>query len=455
MEQADSDGDARRRAYRMVDKLTLPEAFTSDGSVDEENTLSQGNRNEPEPEPQLGESGKKTSDSINGDDSPLNIEKILIRFDEISRNRYRGGTPKYYMWWFRRFATHANLERYNRRQIAGNQGKKMILGFLSTLPKRSVKVANAAIKSVWRRGIGLPYPIETDIDLDRPPKAMPRSVPPDSIIREYMAKLNNENDPYLRALWMIKANYGWRPQHTCKMKWRNVEFDENGMPVRFIGDGARELYKNNSVIIATIFPDVADALLQLRKMPGYDSSPEKPIFPFRYIATGKFVSSEAIIANKNPRRKYPHHIRLTPTEQKPDDLRTHWESIWEKYGVQKMRMCDIRHWVSKACKDAGLTEKDQDVACALMGHDPAPGINMQNWYATKSVEEIIDLQKLRLPNGPLGTLRVDIQVTSDIPQEIAKLWLKYSNGEIGTFDLTNELESIKNRQLQKTPKMEL
>jgi len=441
-------------AYKASDKYTLEDAHIPGESEDGDNSLSQGNRNEPEPDTQLGESGKNTVDSVNEDDQPLNIEKILLRFDEIGKNRYRGDTPMAYKRWFKRFADHADLQKYTRRQIAGPLGKRLILDFLSTVRKRSQKVANYGIKSVWRRGLNLPYPVEADIDLDRPPKPMPRSVPPDSIIREWAQKLNNENDAYYRAFWLVETNYGWRPQAICKMKWRNVEWDENGRPVRFIGDGAKEIYKNNSAIVAVIFPEIAGALMDLRKMPGYDPSPEKPIFPYRYLAKGSFTTSDAITTKKTSARKHPYKVRNTPTEQRTCNLRIHWDYLRKKHGLPKLRMCDVRHWVSKTCKRAGLTEQDRDVVCALMGHDPDPGSNMQNWYSAKTVEEIIDLQLMRLPNGPLGMLFADVQMSSDIPPELATLWLSYSNGQICTFDLVREIETLKNRQILKPTKME-
>ena len=453
MKPAESSGCPVEGANQTTDKFTLEDAHLPVGSEDGDNSLSQGNRNEPEPNTQLGEPGKTGQDAEREEDLPLNIDKIILRFDEMSRNRYRGTTPRYYRWQFRRFAKYAELEKYSRRQIAGPLGKRLILEFLSTLPKRSVKFANAGIKSVWKRGIGLPYPVEPDMDLDRPPKTMPRNVPPTKVIKEWAEALEHEKDPYHQLLWLLEVNYGWRPSHICKMKWRNVQWDESGIPLTFIGDGARESYKNNSVIVAAIYPEVMKALIEIRKMENYDPSPEKPILPFRYLKRGDFVSCQAIIDHRNSPtcRKHPYKIRTTPTEQDTQGLDSHWTYLMGKYSLPKLRMCDIRHWVSSTCKKAGIPK---DVACRIMGHDPEAGKDMQDWYSCMTIEDIVDVQRIKLPNGPLGTLSVEISISSDIPAEVASLWLKYSTGQIGLNNLMNEIEMLKNRQTVKPPEME-
>jgi hypothetical protein len=212
-------------------------------------------------------------------------------------------------------------------------------------------------------------------------------------------------------------------------------------------------YKTNSVIVAAIFPEVADALLAIRKMEGYDSSPEKPILPYRYSVTGKFVSSDLIKSKKSTGRKHQYIIRTTPSEQRPADLRVHWNNMMKKHGFS-LRMRDCRHFVTKKCKDIGLTGVDRDVASRLTGHDPDPGANMQDWYSAKSIEEIIDQQKMRLPDGPLGQLYADVQITSDIPSELTGYWQKYLKGEIDTFEMVRRVEALKNDILLNTSRIE-
>ena len=453
MMPAEGRQDARSMATETTNNVIPSNNISPLESEDGENSLSMRKADETESNTQLGEPGKTGQESNLEDDLSLNIDKILLRFDEMSRNRYRGSTPRFYRWQFRRFAKHADLEKYSRRQIAGPLGKRLILNFLSTLPKRSVKVANAGIKSVWKRGLGLPYPVEPDMDLDRPPKTVPRNVPPTQTIKEWADALEHEKDPYYRLLWLLEANYGWRPSHICKMKWRNVQWDESGTPLTFLGDGARESYKNNSVIVAVIYPEVRKALIEIRKMADYDPSPEKPILPFRYLKRGVFVSCQAIMDHKDQQsgRKHPYKVRTAASEQETRDLESHWIYLMGKYSLPKLRMCDVRHWVSSTCKKAGTPK---EVVCRLMGHDPAAGRDMQDWYSCMTIEDIVDQQQIKLPNGPLGTLSVEISISSDIPAEVASLWLKYSTGQIGLNNLMNEIETLKNQQTTKLPAME-
>jgi integrase len=422
--------------YEPSDKFTSSEAHIPCGSEDGDNSLSQGNRNETDQNTQAGALGDGSVSSFDVDER-LNIEKILARFDELSGPRYRGRTPETYKLWFRGFAKKVKLEDYSRQQLATRKGKELVLNYLKTLPPRSLRSKNAGIKAVWKRGIGIPYPVEPNEDMPRPPKTMRRSVPPDKIVKEWAEILDMEKDPYYRLLWSLEANYGWRPSHICKLKWRNVEFDETGKPISIIGDGAKEQYKTNSAIIATVFPSVSEALLAIREMPEYDSSPEKSILPFRYVS-GKFTGAGRVIRNM-------------PVEQSSIQLYDQWCRLQRKRNLPKLRMCDLRHWVSKTCNRIGM---DRQAICCLMGHDPEANKDMQVWYSMMSIEEILDEQKMRLPDGPLRNLAPDVQMIYELPKEVVDLWTRFRTGQIGTLDFLGEAETLRKRQIQKSVQIE-
>jgi len=436
MTPARSDRRPDEGAYNPSDKFTLEEVHSPSESEDGDNSLSQGNGNETDQDTQAGALGDSDKHDLE-DDGQLNIEKILVRFDELSGPRYRGCTPETYKLWFRRFAEAVRLENHSRRQLATRKGKELVLGYLKTVPPRSLRSMNAGIKAVWKRGIGIPYPVEPTEDLPRPPKTMRRSVPPDKIVREWAEILDLEKDPYYRLLWLLEVNYGWRPSHICKLKWRNVEFDESGKPIAIIGDGAKEQYKTNSAIIATIFPAVAEALLAIKDMQGYDPSPEKSILPFRYVS-GRFTGPGKI-------------SRKIPEEQGSQQLYEQWRRLQRKYDLPKLRMCDIRHWVSKTCNRIGM---DRQAICCLMGHDPEANKDMQVWYSMMSIEEILDEQRMRLPEGPLRNLAPDIQMVYEIPKEVVDLWSKFRFGQIGTMEFLNEAEALRKRHMEKPVRIE-
>jgi len=73
------------------------------------------------------------------------------------------------------------------------------------------------------------------------------------------------------------------------------------------------------------------------------------------------------------------------------------------------------------------------------------------WAWKRSLYE----QRMKLPDGVLGTLVGGIKISDDVPREIVELWTKYSAGQIGSFDFLKEVEGIRNRQTAKPASIDI
>jgi hypothetical protein len=70
-----------------------------------------------------------------------------------------------------------------------------------------------------------------------------------------------------------------------------------------------------------------------------------------------------------------------------DQLRMEWNRIQEKHGLPKLRMKDLRHWVSTNCRKAGLSTPASNY---MQGHDPAAGKGMRDVYDNESLDDILE-----------------------------------------------------------------
>jgi len=221
-------------------------------------------------------------------------------------------------------------------------------------------------------------------------------------------------------MWFFIAQYGWRPQHVRKIKWRNVLFDSKGKPYAITADGSQEDFKTEAPIIAWLFPDVKEALTTwMKESP--DISSEKPILPWRnafgYIEVREMTDSL---------------------------LRNHWKRLQEKWNLPKLLPTEMRHWVATACRKANLSRQ---ASASLTGHDSSSGGSMRDWYDFPQSQETLEEQAQCLPNGPLGIFRrANVEVLDTLPDEAITLMHDFFEGKMGVFDLAGQMEEIRLRQ---------
>ena len=257
------------------------------GAEEGDNSALDG-KHEPEMEPRLGTDGKGLIKALDGDDFPLRVFEVTERFRQQTRTRLKDDSAKQYVKAFKRFAKTVNLESYTRRQLSGPKGRMLILAYLDGIPKRSWSWIVTVLKPVWLYGFDLVWLIDSKRDLPKLPRRQRRQSPPDAQVRIWAKALANEKDAYLHLLWLMIAQHGWRPSLVCRLKWRNVQYNEQGKPVAIVADGAQESFKTCCPVAARLTPDVVEALVEWRKTA--DASPDHPILPWK-SATGKLVCS--------------------------------------------------------------------------------------------------------------------------------------------------------------------
>lgn len=293
----------------------------------------------------------------------------------------------------------------------------LILAHLEGIPRPSWRWVTAALKPVWVYGLNLPWPIDSRRDLPKLPRVRRRQSPPDSQVKAWAKALSNEKDVYLRLLWLLLAQHGWRPYHVCKMKWRNVQRNESGKPIAIVADGAQEAFKTCSPVAARLAPDVAETLTEWHKV--VCGLPDRPILPWRSVTK-----------------------ELDPTRiQSSANLRDHWIRLKKKWGLPHMTPVEIHHWVATITRRAGLSKQ---ATAFMMGHDATQGGSMRDFYDYPQLQEIFDEQAARLPYGPLGLLDPPtVELEGGLPKEVVSLVSAYLAGQTGTMEFATTMEKIR------------
>ena len=353
-------------------------------------------------------------------DGTVNLAEIEQHFLDATRARLKPSAQVEYMQSFRRFARGAGLEGLTRRQLAGPRGKQLLHEHLERVPRPSWPTTLARLRSVWVSGLRLPWPINNKTDIGRLPKPRREPTPPDEPVREWAEALKREKDPYLRLVWLLIAQHGWRPSHATGIRWGDVQYDPAGHPCAILAAGGHGEFKTYAPVAAHLAPDVARALEEWRPLHP-TSYPDAWILPWRSV--GGQVRAD--------RRMGTRLVRGV------------WLRLREKYGLPALRPKDLRHWVSTACRREGLSK----VATAyLQGHDAAEGGSMRDWYDNPQIEGILEEQESCLPKGPLGLLvPVEVELVSGLPSEAVALLEAYLAGEVRTMEFMNSIEDIRGK----------
>ena len=393
-------------------------------------------RHVPELEPQLGTDEHEHEQVCRPEefDQTVNVDAVVERFKAETNNQLRQSTQEYYGSAFRAFAKFANLEDFTVRQLRGPKGNALLKDFLrSNIPQRSQRWYVAALKSVWTRAIDKGFPLDTRQDLGKLPPIQRRSSPPNEIVKEWKRGLDNERDVYLRLIWLLIAQHGWRPSHVSRLKWGNVRLDATGRPAEIIADGHTEGFKTAAPIAAALTKQVVDALVEWKAIYPGEVAPEKLILP-RRSANGDYCAPRLIHGRRSLKRS------KNPLEMTTLELSRHWWRLQKKWGLRKLRPCDLRHWVATISRKADLSKP---ASAYLMGHDSSSGGAMRDWYDNPEVMEALDEQRMRLPEGPLGYLDPALVMVDEVPPSALVLLKDYFGKRIGTLDLVNRLEDIR------------
>ena len=345
----------------------------------------------------------------------MELDKILERYCQHPTIRMKSeATREAYRKYFRRFAGKVRIEQYTRRQLAGSRGKRLLLDHIADLPLRSRRPTIAGLASVWKVGLNLPWPINTESDIGKLPRPRREQTPPDCAVKAWYERLKDEPNPYFRVLWLLTAQLGLRPSMVAKLRWSHLRYDEQGLPCEIRANGADEGFKTFADLACYLPPDLVRALVQLR-MFLKDSTESDPILP--RMVFGQIANRESTNA-----RVYK---RL-------------WNQLKDKYDLPKLRMKDLRHWVASRCRDAGLPEQAR---AYLQGHEQ-PIMNMGDAYDNRNVEINLDRQAQKFPHGVLGTFeRVNLEVMAALPNDLVTSLAGYRDGKVGITEVLTRLDA--------------
>jgi len=357
--------------------------------------------------------------SVDGD-VPVDLKTIETRFNQATVNRYKPEVQPKYVLSFSNLWKGEALEGYTKRQLAGPKGKQLILDHLQKMPRGSWRPNISKMKSVWKYGLGLPWPLDNKVDLGRLPKSRPEPTPPDQAVREWAETIAREKDPYLKLVWLLIAQHGWRPSHATGVRWSDLKYDVNGRPNAIIASGAGAEFKSYAPVAVWLAPNLVQALEDWRKVHPNPNG-NAFILPFRGL-----------------KRELDSNRKM-----QSDEFRWHWNALQKKYGLPKLRPKDLRHWVSTACRKAGLSKR---ASAYLQGHDADGGTSMRDWYDNVPLEEILQEQADVFPSGPLATvLPVDVELVSDLPPEAVALLSRFLTGELDSYEFLPQIVELRKR----------
>ena len=341
-------------------------------------------------------------------DIPLKLDAVRARFVSMTAARLKSSTQAQYWNAFAAFAIESRLEALTKKDLSGRKGQQLLISFAAKQGAASLPIIMAGVKKVWRKGLELPWPVESD-DLPRP--AAPRIVegPRTKDVEPWARAIRNETDQYLKAWFAMEISYGLRPlNQQGSLRRKHVKFGEvTGKPIGLVANGRDAGFKTDSYLIAAFSEEIAgivSAWIEVHP----DPSPDALLFPYK----GKKHTAETLW---RMRRRFV-----------------------KKWGLKWITSKTFRHFVKGILNDVGMPEPAKS---AWQGHRPKMS-DMAVRYGARPIDDTFDLQLSRLPDGVLGIFDL---VTSQgrIPLEVERLWLAYEAGEIEADDVARSFKDLK------------
>jgi len=417
---------------RLTDEgkvLTLLSDNTWVESEDGDNSLSEGNINEPEPDTQLGEDGAIESvgkvDFVIDGDPLVNVDHIIENFKRLAGLRLRGSTPNTYEHLFRRFAETVKLEQYAKKQLMSNKGKELILSYLldrTKCPEPSRRTQNAALKTVWEEGLGIPYPVSVRRHLGELPDVQTRQSPRDSDVLPHIKAVEHEEEAYLRVLVLMCVQSGLRPSQACLIRWKHVRFGQDERPEAIITTGREEGNKRMVPIKTHLPQDLAEALVELKRN------------------VLNVVQEDPILPHRKPNGEFEHDKALNTHL-----FNNQWDRFEKKHKLKHIPPVYFRHWVATICRKANLSDP---AANAMQGHK-CNSRNMRGRYDNPQDIEILEEQERLIPFGPIGIACPKMEVTDSVPPELIDALVKCLKGQITLSQCTEKIMAFMIRQVEK------
>ena len=274
--------------------------------------------------------------------------------DTTARARVREVTYRSYSAWLTRTLLKSDLAACRLSSITAAH----LQSFLNSLTiegysPRSVAYVRAILRTALEQAVRWNKLLRNPagrgmLTLPRQQRREMRALGPDqaqAFLREA------EADPWF-ALWLLLITTGVRPGEACGLQWADLEGNRlavrRGLVWRYRGKWSLEEPKTSKARRTVILPAITvRALREHRRRQAENRLARGPT----YLAQG-FIFADA--------RGGPIDIRAL--------VRTHFNPILERAGLQRIRLYDLRHSAATLLLSAGVHVK---VASEMLGHSTA------------------------------------------------------------------------------------
>lgn len=377
--------------------------------------------------------GGEVRQSLRGElfwDTPLKFADVRAHFEAMTP-KLKERTKREYWKSFRAFAYRMELDQFSRKDLAGKKGEELLLRYFGLVKEshpHSLLPVCAGIKKVWRRGLDLPWPLESD-DIPNAPSQRIIPGPRRDAVEPWVHAIENERDPYEHSWFMAQFTYGLRAvnQQSALRRQHIVYSETSEKPIGFMVHGADADFKRDSYFIAAIPPKVAEALEGWLKVHP-DASPEAHIWPWR-----------ASDGNLDPSRPM--------TEKTIQAMRRNFAKRWHLAYIQSKA---VRKFVKATLIQSGMKDPEKSY---WQGHAPKRN-DMDFVYGSKQPEEIFSSQLYYLPEGPFGMF-AGMTAKVGIPPDLEALWAKAMSGQLDRLDAMDAFRAILKRLDRKQPTADL
>jgi integrase len=343
-------------------------------------------------------------------------EQVRQRFEMLA-GRVR--STRYDYWRdFRMFAEAVGLWKCSRTQLR-TKGKELLVPYLNSLSDRSRTTIASRIKKVWRKGLDLPWPVETD---ELAPSAKPRRMkaPRRETVEPWVHAARNERDLYERSWFLVELNHGLRPvDQQAELRRSDVVYNEaTNKPLGVYAEAPEHGFKRDSDLLTPFSPEEAEAVEAWLKVHP-DGSADAYIWPHRNF-------KEVI----DPKHPMTQHV----IERMRRRFAKRWNLPW-------LTSKDMRHFVRTVLNESGMPAVERNY---WQGHAPDLS-NMDERYGDRTTEEILASQQRYLPNGPIG-IYAKVEAVQGVPSEVVDIYRRLRSKEMDASDAVEALKALLRQQ---------
>jgi integrase len=313
--------------------------------------------------------------------------------------------------------------------LQGDKGRDLLLAHATHISRGSRTHDLSCLRRVWRTGLGIPWPDLID-DLPKAQRPRRERAPARPLVAKWVEAARREHDPYLKSWLLTELNGGLRPiDQMGELRVEDLVRDPNGVPVGIVADAERHDFKVRTDIRQYLPPEVGEAMKAW-----LDEHPSP--------TEGSFI--------------WPQRARSSMQVTKRVTFRMRW-NFAKKHGLPWLTSKAMRHAVRTILNDGlGSDGEAKVLRHYWQGHTPDLG-DMDERYGDRPAEEILELQRRRMPGGALGAFPQlgAGPARPEQPVELERIWERAMASELDAAeagDLVRDLvRTVKKAAAKEAP----